>query len=66
MKINRKRLKLVSSVLLIIGVGLAVANNIYNDKYPEDSVKTGFYIGIGFMLISLLVRAPWNKEKNQP
>ena len=65
MKITQKHLRLLSGVLVLLGVVITVLTRDYNANHPDDPNNFGQWLGIGIMIAGMLLLAPWIKNEKE-
>ena len=63
MKIRQKHLRFISMSVLLVGVIIHTLTKKYNANNPDDPNTYGQILGICLMISSLILLAPWIKEK---
>ncbi len=64
MKLTQKNLRLLSGLLILLGIVITVLTRNYNANNPEDLNKYGQWLGIGIIILGIILLAPWIKDKN--
>ncbi len=64
MKLTQKHLRLLSGLLILLGIVITVLTRNYNANNPEDLNKYGQWLGIGIIILGIILLAPWIKDKN--